>query len=97
MMIKEYKILRLTESTAEPLYQWEIQLTLEPTWLERALMAKVFSETKTLTGSCTSWHWGDGTVAGYFWRMWAHNAIKRHKKSGGTTYVNSRFNRQKNE
>lgn len=97
MMIKEYKILPIAESIDNPLHMWEIQLTLEPTWLERVLMAKVFSETKILTGSCTIWRWGDGTLAGYFWRLWAHNAIRRHNKSGGTTYVNSRFNRPKDE
>ena len=97
MIIQEYKITHLADSVQDPIYQWQIQLRLAPTWLERTFMAKIFSETKTLKGSCTSWKWGDGTDAGYFWKIWALNAVKRHNKGGGTTYVNSRFNRSQDE
>jgi len=97
MMIKEYRITHLADPEEDALYQWQIQIWLEPTWLERTLLSQISPKIKTMSGSCLSWEWGDGTKVGYFWRLWAHNAVRRHNKRGGTTYVNSRLNRSKDE
>ena len=97
MIIQQYRITHIANPEDEPIFQWRIQIQFEPNWIARNLLLQIFSETKTLKGSCTSWKWGDGTDAGYFWKIWALNAVKRHNKGGGTTYVNSRFNRSQDE
>lgn len=93
MMVKEYRITHLADPDEDPINQWQIQISLEPTWIERHFMGKIFPERRTIVGSCTTWLWGDGKRAGYFWSLWAHQAVLRHGKTGGATYVNSRFNR----
>lgn len=93
-MIKEYKITQL-EGNDLPL--WQIQILLDTAWYNQIFTSKKLSESRTMIGSCTTWHWGDGSDVGYFWRIWAHKAVKNHIKNGGTTYVNSRFNRSKDE
>lgn len=93
MIIEKYRITQIAGPEEDPINQWQIQLKLSPTWIERTFMGKTLSQNNTLVGSCNMWHWGDGSLANYFWRIWAFNAIKRHaKKTGGVTYVNSRFN-----
>lgn len=98
MIIKEYRIKRIAEPEDDPINQWQIQLTLEPCWFERNFMGRIFPESRTLVGSCSNWHWGDGEPADYFWRWWAFSAVRsRIDKAGGATYVNSRFNRSQDE
>lgn len=99
MIIKEYMVERIATPAQEPIDQWKIQLSLEPCWFEQHFMGRIFPERRTLIGSCSSWHWGDGKPADYFWRLWAHAAVRKaiKTKTGGATYVNSRFNRSEDE
>lgn len=97
MIITTYQVERIATPEEDQIEQWKIQLALEPCWFERNFVGRIFPENRTLVGSCSTWKWGDGQPADYFWRWWAFHAVRKAQKTGGATYVNSRFNRSKDE
>lgn len=98
MIIKEYRIKRISSPEEDPIKQWQIQLQLKFSWFERKFLGHVFTENRTMIGSCTSWKWGDGSSVDYFWKLWAFHAVRnRIDKVKGATYVNRRISRSKDE
>jgi hypothetical protein len=93
MIVKQYRVKRIAEANEDAIYQWQIQLTLIPNWFETHIIGKIFPQHKTMSGSCLTWKWSDGTTVNYAWSLWAHNTVRSRIKKSGDTYVNSRFNR----
>lgn len=95
MKLTKYKIKRIAQPEDDIINQWQIQIELVPTWIER--LFNIEFRRKTMVGSCIHWTWGNGSKVSYLWSIWAQNVVTRRIKKAkeGTTYVNSRFNRQK--
>lgn len=91
MRITKYKITRIAEVEEDLVNQWNIQIDLVPTWVERVFTAKEPIR-RAMVGSCLHWKWGDGSKVNYFWSVWANNVVKKRvKNKGALTYVNSSF------
>jgi hypothetical protein len=98
MIIKEYRIKQIATLEEDPIKQWQIQIQLKFSWIERKFLGHDFTENRTMIGSCTSWKWGDESPVDYFWKLWAFNAVRnRTNKAKEVTYVNRRTNRSKDE
>jgi hypothetical protein len=88
MIVKQFRVKRIAEPSEDVINQWQIQLTLEPNWIERCFFGKIKSENKTMVGSCITWKWDNDTKVDYFWSLWAYKIVaKRINKTAGT-YIN---------
>jgi hypothetical protein len=93
MIITKYKIKRIAEPERDLINQWQIQVTMVPNWLQRLISVityKKYPPHKTMSGSCLTWCWEDGTKVDYLNAIWAQGVIKKRIKKAGQTYVNSR-------
>jgi hypothetical protein len=90
MIVTQFRVKRIAEPSEDAINQWQIYLTLKPTWIERYFFGKIKSETRTMVGSCISWKWGNDTKVDYLWSLWAHKIVRDRIKKAGTTYVNRR-------
>jgi hypothetical protein len=92
MIVKQYRVKRIAEPIEDAINQWQIQLMLEPNWVERYFFGKTKTENKTMVGSCITWKWGNDTKVDYLWSLWAHKIVRKRIKKAGVTYVNRRTN-----
>ena len=41
MIVKQFRVKRIAEPSEDAINQWQIQLTLEPNWIERFFFGKI--------------------------------------------------------
>jgi hypothetical protein len=99
MIITQYKVKRIAEPEHDLIHQWQIQVTMIPNWFQRVISVithKQYATHKTMTGSCLTWRWDDGTKVDYINTLWAQGVVKKRIKNAGQTYVNCRHKRTSN-
>jgi hypothetical protein len=87
MIVKQFRVKRIAEPSEDAINQWQIQLALEPNWIERFFFGKIKSENKTMVGSCITWKWGNDTKVDYLWSLWAHKIVRARIKKACSTYT----------